>query len=371
VFLFIFVFSFVFYLFVMAGSKSQRNRMYQRDSKHDYRSAYSYMITLSKSRNFPPNFSRIFDAQAEHVDFNAAMRTVAPSVKRYIFYPDYVLPSDVTVTPAIRLSDCGAVVRESFASFFKSCCEYIKLRKIVIMPDHIHFIITAVRYLPKHLGYFISDIKKLCSDSVHRHCSPFAWASGLDSIFDGGFHDRIIRYEEMYERERLYLQNNPRRRLVRMLYPEMFSRPVKIILNGVEVSAFGNLDLLENPIIDLLVVRSAFTPEILEQLALRWQSAARQGGVVVSPFISKKEQAMRDMVIAAGGNVIQVCNHGFHERYKPATEWDELMLQGRFLQIGRPEFNSRRDELTRSHAMGLNRFAGRIARSRSKYLLNL
>ncbi len=84
------------------------------------------------------------------------------------------------------------------------------------MPDHIHFILKVKSYLDKHLGNYIGALKGLCTASV-RDVLPHLNLNG-DSIFEENSHDRIIRSVEMYEREMAYLDNNPRRLLLRKLF---------------------------------------------------------------------------------------------------------------------------------------------------------
>lgn len=84
------------------------------------------------------------------------------------------------------------------------------------MPDHIHFILKVKSYLDKHLGNYIGALKGQCTASV-RDVLPHLNLNG-DSIFEENSHDRIIRSVEMYEREMAYLDNNPRRLLLRKLF---------------------------------------------------------------------------------------------------------------------------------------------------------
>lgn len=345
--------------------------MTRRDSRHDYRLAYSYMITFSLSESLRFRLCRIFDGLSEPYDFSRPRCEAAMEVKRYVEFERYLVAArGRQILPVVELTDVGCVVRKAFTDFFRSYSS-LKLRKIVVMPDHIHFIITVKEYLERHLGEYIGILKGACTAAVREFLEKSCDFELEGSLFEEGFHDRIIRNKEMYEREQIYLDRNPRRRLCRQLYPEMRSEIVKTEVAGVEVACYGNLDLLERSIIDLLVVRSRFDANVLKHLENRWRSVGREGGAVVSPFFSQKEKEMRKAVIEEGGSVIQICQHGFGERYKPSGEWDELLLAGRLLQIGEPEFSTKSSALSRSRAMGMNRFAARIARSRSKHLLDL
>ncbi len=370
--------------------------MCQRDAKHDYRAQGSYMITLSMARDFPLDFGRVLDA-SDGVDFSLGRGSVAPSIKRIILYPPYNIPFQSTgpapqypsssfqsrecayaprfhlarvktIRPGVWLSDAGALVRKTFTDFFRDKPE-MAIRKIVMMPDHIHFILKVKSYLEKHLGTYVGALKGQCTASVRDTLLDLNLGSA--SIFEENFHDRIIRNVEMYERELAYLDNNPKRLLLRKLFPDAFRSPVRIWLNGAWMSAYGNLGLLDSPIIDLLVVRSRFGASELSSLSERWERAGRQGGVVVSPLISPKEKEMCKAAVAAGASVIRVMDNGFPPRYKPASAWDELLVEGRYLEIGQEMFSTRREYLHRSKAMAMNRFARSIAHSHSRLLSDL
>lgn len=359
-----------------------RSRMCRRDLNHDYRAPGFYMITLSKFRGFNRNFCRVFDGRREQVDFSLGRGVLAPSVKRIIRFPLYLIPfygwgesavcsgARAVIEPVVLLSDFGALVREAFTSFFREH-RCLVLRKIVIMPDHIHFIVKVTGCLDKHHGHYLGELKGVCTAAVREVFPESLWGMSGESLFEPNFHDRIIRNADMYGRERLYLENNPRRLLLRRLFPDAFRAPVKIELNGAEMSAFGNIGLLDSPIIDLLVVRTRFGEKELGELRMRWDIVGRQGGVVVSPLISPKEWAMCRKAIEAGASVIRIMDNGFRERYKPAMEWDELLVEGRYLEIGQAEYLTRREPMSKSKAMAMNRFARSIAHSYSRLFVDL
>lgn len=372
-----------------------RPRMTRRYWNHDYRSVSTYMITLNKSRSFRPDFCRIFDAGMEKPDYTAAKQrslALTPGIARIRLYPcqgsripdsmprhpdtaqddrhcltameDCMHTCNYHTTmpfiPAIWLSDCGALVRMAFRDFFRDnpCLD---LRKIVVMPDHIHFIVKAMKYLPEHMGQYLRRLKGLCTGYVV--------SAGFDtaSVFEEDYHDRIILNRDMLDRERLYLEDNPRRHLLRRLHPEYFDRLVRVSIDGVPYIAFGNIFLLKRMLRVPVKVSRRFTVETLDddmdmrRLKGIWLDGAREGMALVSPFISPGEKGMRELILQGGGSIVEIRENGFPERYKPTGRNFDLCCEGRLLQIAPPEYQTRRVELRREHAQAMNELARKLA----------
>ncbi|MDD5041767.1 MAG: hypothetical protein PHX87_05180 [Candidatus Peribacteraceae bacterium] len=112
---------------------------------------------------------------------------------------------------------------------------YVTIDGWVIMPDHVHMIVTIhgpprhgrtavtavetslrdvstnvatliplCRFRPRTLGAVINHIKSACTKRIHAmECVDFAWQTN--------YHDRIIRSSGEMRRIRHYIQQNPRR----------------------------------------------------------------------------------------------------------------------------------------------------------------
>lgn len=275
--------------------------------------------------------------------------------------PEAAAPEAAAMVPAIWLSDCGALVRMAFRDFFReNPC--LALKKIMVMPDHIHFIVKAMEYLPEHLGAFIGRLKALCT----RYAA--AGAAKAAAVFEEDYHDRIIRNEGMYETERLYLEDNPRRYLFRRMHPEFFSNLVRIKIDGECYRAFGNIFLLKRLLREpVRVSRKYATLEMLDasddmrRLKQLWTEGAREGMAVVSPFISRGEKAVREMILQEGGSIVEIKDNGLADKYKPWGRNFELCCQGRLLQIAPEEYKTGKVMMSRNHALAMNELARKLA----------
>ena len=362
--------------------------MKRRCHTHDYRSVSYYMITLGKNPAYTAPFCRIFDAVLNPPDFTSARRRsdeLTPGLKRILLprnasvrdkagtagssvpgAPAVPLPASppgapAVPLPAVELSDSGAFLRAGFRDFFRTESA-ILLKKIVVMPDHVHFIIHVREYLPAHLGRYISRLKTVCTLAVSELPGyPVDTDGNPLHIFEDNYHDRIIRNDSMLETERRYLDDNPRRYLLRKQHPEYFSSPVRITINGEHYSAFGNILLLKDIHPEPAIISRRYTPEHLSRLKAGWEEAARSRKVLVSPFISKPEKEIKKAVLESGGRIIEILDNGFPERYKPSGTAFDLCLEGRLLQIAPLVYETSKIPLTRNRALELNATARQIA----------
>ncbi len=374
--------------------------MKRRCHTHDYRSVSYYMITLGKNPAYTAPFCRIFDAVLNPPDFTSARRRsdeLTPGIKRILLprnasvpnkagtagssvpgVPAVSLPASppgapavslpasppgapAVPLPAVELSDSGAFLRAGFRDFFRTESA-ILLKKIVVMPDHVHFIIHVREYLPAHLGRYISRLKTVCTLAVSELPGyPVDTDGNPLHIFEDNYHDRIIRNDSMLETERRYLDDNPRRYLLRKQHPEYFSSPVRITINGEHYSAFGNILLLKDIHPEPAIISRRYTPEHLSRLKAGWEEAARSCKALISPFISKPEKEIKKAVLESGGRIIEILDNGFPERYKPSGTAFDLCLEGRLLQIAPLVYETSKIPLTRNRALELNATARKIA----------
>lgn len=350
--------------------------MKRRCHTHDYRSVSYYMITLGKNPAYTAPFCRIFDAALNPPDFTSARRCsdeLTPGIKRILLPRNASVPNKAGTAgssvpgapavplPAVELSDSGAFLRAGFRDFFRTESA-ILLKKIVVMPDHVHFIIHVREYLPAHLGRYISRLKTVCTLAVSELPGyPVDTDGNPLHIFEENYHDRIIRNDSMLETERHYLDDNPRRYLLRKQHPEYFSSPVRIAINGEHYAAFGNILLLKDIHPEPVIISRRYTTEHLSRLKAGWEEAARSCKALISPFISKPEKEIRKATLESGGRIIEILDNGFPERYKPSGTAFDLCLEGRLLQIAPLVYETSKIPLTRNRALELNATARQIA----------
>lgn len=261
-----------------------------RDPKHDYRSRCIYHITINKA---PGCF-----------DFSSVGGS-----------PD---------CPVVSRSAIGKIIEEQVNNF-PSLCPSLQVLQYVIMPDHIHVALFARDYLPRAIGSYIG-MMKVKSGQLIRAAYP-----QISDIFTADFHDRYLRPRHKLATIINYIRLNPYRLLVRRSNPEFFRRINDIEICGAKWQAYGNLQLLENPFKAPVIIHRSDSEACKADKSRRWKHLAENGGVLVSPFISKGEKEIRRQCEAANGKVIFLATEPFGERQKPAAHDFELCAQGRLL----------------------------------------
>ena len=256
-----------------------------------------------------------------------------------------------------------------------------------LMPEHLHFVLRALRRLAKPLGIALRGFKGGCSKIYWETCAPGLPSPG--SLFSPGYVDNILFDDTAVANALAYLRDNPRRLWEKRAHPECFTLirdlPVRLCL-GSEVtahfSAIGNQYLLEAPIrLQVQCSRSHFayrrctdgtllkdappalcTPDFQEKLASLLEAAAH-GAVLVSPCISHGEKEIARQACMAGYKVIALANKGFSTLGKPSGQLFDQCAKGNLLMLAPAAWPYLPGEkpITRMDACILNRLAQAIA----------
>lgn len=165
-------------------------------------------------------------------------------------------------------------------------------------------------------------------------------ASGI--LFDPDYDDTILWHKGQLQAMIDYVQDNPRRAIIRRAYPDFFERRLHIWIDGVdadghptkrEYAAFGNLFLLRYPWKEQVMChrwkmngirRDYNTPyETTEEYRQQHDTligAAEQGAVLVTPGISKGEQLIKRECLERGLPLIHLQKEPIGEHWKPEKE---------------------------------------------------
>ena len=100
-----------------------------------------------------------------------------------------------------------------------------------------------------------------------------------------------------------------------------------------EWAAMGNPFLLEAPLLASVRISTATPPDILADLVAKLGARAERGMVLVSPWISPGEKAVKAEALARGGKVVQLLPDGMGRYYKPGGGDFDFCAEGRMLVI--------------------------------------
>lgn len=247
------------------------------------------------------------------------------TITKHAQCPTFAILSGTPDSVKTERTAVGTIVERSLRNL-KAHSPNLKLLQYVIMPGHIHFLLQVLNPLEMPLGKYIGIMKA----EVNRNAA----AAGYNPpVFDSDFHDRIIRREHSLKTVVEYIRSNPRRLLVRRLYPDFFQRKFCMEINSVGWQTYGNHHLLGNPFKRQVICHRSDTPADYDANISECRYIASNGGVLVSPFISAREKEIRMLAEESGGKIIQIVYEPFGERYKPSGCNFRLCEEGRLLII--------------------------------------
>lgn len=184
-------------------------------------------------------------------------------------------------------------------------------------------------------------------------------------VFAEDFYDRILRPTHSLNVIYDYIRRNPYRLAVRMANRSFFQRRNNLVIEGEQWQAYGNIQLIANPFKEQVVIHRADSPDTRVRNRGRWIHTASNGGVLVSPFISKDEKAIRQEAEASKSKIILISNRPLAEREKPTGHDFEQCCEGRLLILApQKELPS-----SRTTFLHLNHIADYISRQPAEEIL--
>ena len=272
--------------------------------------------------------------------------------------------------------------------------------KLCIMPDHIHGVLFVKESMPHHLGTIINGFKTgtrkaarelgvitaTMSPSTKRlptvqytEASPQSvppqsvppqsvppqsippqshHATGV--LWEPGYNDRILLQEGQLQRMLNYLDDNPRRLLLKRSNPQYFKPLSKQTIAGIDMEIMGNTFLLDNPVKLQVQCSRHLYPNEIEQRKQYFLSAALQGAVIVSPCISPGEKQIATAVLEARLPLIVLLLKGFPPFFKPQPHYLMACAEGRLLMLSPYPWQNEKIENMRQRCLQLNNIAADI-----------
>ena len=263
--------------------------------------------------------------------------------------------------PRIEYSELGnTIFREEICKISKFYPQ-MEVWKVCIMPDHIHMIVRVKEDLPpgKHLGKVMAGFKSGCNNAYWR-------IFGMNEpprkgLFEEGYNDKILMHEGQLDNWKDYLDDNPRRLLLKRQNPRLFTVLDDMELAGHRCQIVGNRFLLDIPDKMAVIVHRRYTDEENARLREEWLACGERGGVLVSAAISPKEKEVLREAMNRGYRIVLLRENGFPKLYKPSGEAFNACSEGLLLQISPWEYHMEKKTITRAQCLELNTMAERIA----------
>ena len=304
--------------------------------------------------------------------------------------------------PHIVLSPLGRAIREEELPKIHHFYPQIEMWQAAIMPDHLHLLLYVARPLPdgKKLGDILRRFKGGCTRAwwaqggrtAQEERTAQGGRTALESagttaagtiaagtiaagttaagtttvgtiaagttagnnkavvpvlsstvhrpsLFEAGYHDRIIKRPGMLDIIKRYMSDNPLRALMRRQLPHLMERRLHLRVGAHDYAAFGALFLLKRAEKEQVFYhrRDKVTGIPTEQTddykreRERQLAEAREGVVLVSPAISKGERLVINAAIEEGLPVIHLQKEPIERYWKPERRRFEACARGALL----------------------------------------
>ncbi len=290
------------------------------------------------------------------------------------------VPAGSDDAPRIELSPLGQRVSDEWWAASQHHPE-VRVLALQMMPDHLHGILFVQEQMETPLGMLLRGFKQSCnrhyrelvlgiapsvtsvalSTQQTRQAQPKQDRRNEDRthgmLFARGYNDKLLLREGQLETWVRYLNDNPRRLLIKREHPDLFRVQRNVEAAGMTFSAIGNRFLLDRPVrLQVQMSRRLSEAEIQEQVA-HFLTAARQGAVLVSPAISSGEKAVMRAAFNEGFPLIYLQENGFTDLAKPDGKRMEACARGQLLILAPWEHHNEQLTISRSQCLKLNDIA--------------
>lgn len=240
----------------------------------------------------------------------------------------------------VEYSPLGKMVSEQIEQAFEPY-EQIQICAKQLMPDHLHFVVWVKESIPLALGEIIRKMKIGCTHAWWEMSGRInATDTNATSLFEAGFHDRVLLHAGQLRSLIDYVHDNPRRAAIKRANPNLFKLRQAINVAGFECTTLGNQFLKDDPMKEILQCSRTLKQEEIELRKQDCLKSADRGVVYVSAGISEGEKQICRAIREAGYPLIILLSEGFpapdspHAKYyKPQGVYFETCAAGNLLLI--------------------------------------
>ena len=293
--------------------------------------------------------------------------------------------------PHVDLSPLGQRARACWLDIPNHYTE-VSVIKLCIMPDHIHGVLFVKKDMPRHLGTIINGFKtgtrkaarelgisavnpssvkytEASPQSKHSNPSTVKYTeappqSKQGILWEPGYNDRILLQEGQLQRMLNYLDDNPRRLLLKQVHPQYFKPMDKQKIANYDMEIMGNINLLNNPKKLQVQCSRHLYPNEIAQRKQYFLNAAQQGAVIVSPCISLGEKEIATAILEAHLPLIVLLLKGFPPYFKPQPHYLMACAEGRLLMLSPFPWQNEKIENMRQRCLQLNDIAAEICKEK-------
>jgi len=279
----------------------------------------------------------------------------------------------------------------------------VRILRFCLMPDHLHAVIRVTRAMEQSIrnvlrGYW-QGVKKLgraytlaaspvgagalavsaelnsaITDKGTPHTLPGTTADGRWAfpVFTERPFIRPLSRRGQLDAMMQYVLMNPQRLATKRLKPGLFRVQHGIVIGGRSYDGVGNTLLLTAARYAPVHVRRTMVEDAAhgDREPLRSYKngcvlQAREGTVMVSPFISPDEKEVMQVLLREGHPFILLADNGFRDYYKPSVALFDACAQGHLLILSPWPYDSGKRHISRADCVALNAMAAELCASLS------
>ena len=289
---------------------------------------------------------------------------------------ELVIPDNDPEQAHVDLTPFGEEIKDCVKTIPEHHPE-IQILALRMMPDHVHFILHVHRKMEIGIKAAMRGFwqgAKIIGRAYTSSIDPNDIRDNkrrIDPVFNKMPFIRPLSRKGQLQAMIRYVQMNPQRLATKLLKPGYFYVQKGVEIGGRMFEAVGNIELLQAARMVPVHVRSMWVRDAEEHgddKALRDYKngcvlAARQGSVMVSPFISEHERAVLDVLIKEKRGVIYIADNGFGQYFKPSDGLFDAVAEGRLLILSPWSYDPKKKQVTRAECVEMNKMAEEIATS--------
>lgn len=290
---------------------------------------------------------------------------------------ELVIPGNDPKQAYVERSDLGKEIIHSLAQISVRHPE-TRLLQYCLMPDHLHAVIYVTQQMSSSIRSimrgFWQGVKKsgreyvLSIDPNNIRNNKQNFYTDVSPIFTEQPFIRPLSHRGQLDAMMQYVRLNPQRLATKRLMPGFFRVQHDVNIAGRSYDAIGNIKLLQAEQYKPVHVRSIWVEDAerhgddtkLRDYKNGCIRTARQGVVMVSPFISPHEKAVLDYLLKEQQQIIYIDDNGFGEYYKPASALFDAVADGRMLILSPWQCDPEKKHVTRAECIAMNQMAEEI-----------